>query len=125
MGSLVEKICLDSDVCIAIIKKDKRLINFKIEQESEAYISVITIFELLLRKTNLEIIEKMLNHFHHLQITTEVARKTSELHKKLAERGELIDLKDLFIAASCIVNECSLLTFNKKHFERIEGLKMI
>ena len=32
---------------------------------------------------------------------------------------------DIFIAATAIVNDCTLVTANIKHFERVEGLKLI
>jgi tRNA(fMet)-specific endonuclease VapC len=37
----------------------------------------------------------------------------------------MIEFRDIFIAATCIVNELPLITLNKKHFKRIEELKLI
>lgn len=38
------------------------------------------------------------------------------------KKGELIEDADLLIAATCIVNDLVLITNNRKHFSRIEGL---
>lgn len=40
-------------------------------------------------------------------------------------RGHKIKLSDAFIAATCMVNELTILTLNTKDFENIEGLKVI
>ena len=34
------------------------------------------------------------------------------------------DLNDVFIASIALVNNCSIVTLNKKHFQRIKGLKV-
>lgn len=36
----------------------------------------------------------------------------------------MIEFRDIFIAATCVVNKASLLTLNKKHFTRIAGLQV-
>lgn len=37
----------------------------------------------------------------------------------------MIEFRDIFIAATCIVNGLPIVTLNKKHFKRIAGLKII
>ncbi|MBI4016939.1 MAG: type II toxin-antitoxin system VapC family toxin [Candidatus Aenigmarchaeota archaeon] len=49
----------------------------------------------------------------------------NEVHKELESRGEIIDLRDLFIAATCLAKDCQLLAFNKKHFEKINDLRLM
>ncbi len=34
-------------------------------------------------------------------------------------------LRDLFIASTSIVNDCTLVTLNKKHFENIKDLQLL
>ncbi len=54
------RICLDTDACISILnneERSRRLID-KIESD-EIYISMVTLFELLMRETNLDIIETL------------------------------------------------------------------
>ena len=62
-----EKICLDTDVCIDILKGNERAKKiFEVASENKVHISVITVFELLLRKTNIEIVERFINSINKL-----------------------------------------------------------
>jgi tRNA(fMet)-specific endonuclease VapC len=52
------------------------------------------------------------------------AQVAAELRQQLESQGEAIGMADYMIAAVCIVNGGVLLTRNRKHFERVEGLKL-
>ena len=58
MERLEQKVCLDTDTVIAILNNEERAAKI-IDQigESKIFISTITLFELQLRKTNLEAVE--------------------------------------------------------------------
>ena len=126
MENLEQKICLDTDIVISILNKEERagkliekIINL------DVFITVITLFELLLRETNLEQIEIFRNNVNLLYFDETSSRKASEVFKELKKKGKLIEFRDIFIAAICIVNNCELMTFNNKHFENIKKLKLI
>lgn len=53
-----------------------------------------------------------------------VVEKAIEIYVQL-HNGKQIEDNDIFIAATAIVNDCTLVTANVKHFERVEGLKLI
>ena len=55
----------------------------------------------------------------------EETRKFSEISRDLKRKGISIDFRDLFIASICIVNNCNLATFNKKHFEHTKDLELV
>ena len=123
---MVEKICLDTDACIFILKNDKKALELKpIIENSEVFVSTVTVFELLLRKTNLNIAEDFIKNFFQLPFDSMIARKASELYKELSANGEIIDMRDLFIASTCLVHNLPLLTFNIKHFEKIKNLNLV
>ena len=44
---------------------------------------------------------------------------------KLRKQGNLIGDFDLLIGSTCLFHEVTLLTNNVRHFERIDGLKLI
>ena len=120
-----EKICLDTDVCIDILKGNERAKKiFEVASENKVHISVITVFELLLRKTNIEIVERFINSINKLPIDDDVARTASKLQKDLLDKNIKIDIRNLFIAACAINNDCELVTFNKKDFLNIGGLDL-
>lgn len=120
------KVCLDTDASIEILKntaKSHQLLD--LIKEREVYITAIVAFELLLRETNLDAIEKLLLKTDILDFSGLSARKAAETFKDLKRRGKLIPMRDLFIASSSIVNNCALATLNKKHFEKIKGLELL
>jgi len=126
MGKLEQKICLDTDVVIAILNGETRAEELikKIEN-CEIFISSITLFELLLRKTNLDKIEEFKVKTNILDFDEFAARKASLIFKKLKQKGTIIDFRDLYISSIAIVNNCNLATFNNKHFERIGEFGLI
>src|SRR3989344_3971151 len=119
-----QKVCLDTDACIEVINDSlncKTIIN-KI-QSKEVFVSSITVFELYLRETNLDKVDNLLDKFNVLNFDENTAKIASEVSKNLKKSGLLIEFRDIFIAATCIKNKCSLVTLNKKHFERIKELE--
>lgn len=120
-----EKICLDTDTCIAFMKG-----NSKAEKISDLigsgklFAASITVFELYLRKENVYEVSDFLNGIFVLNFDERCAIKASSIQKELRAKGAILDLRDVFIASIAIVNNCSLATFNKKHFSRIEGLEL-
>ena len=126
MESLEQKVCLDTDVVISILNKEERartLIDKIINLD--VFITTVNLFELLLRENNLEQIEIFRNNVNILYFDEPSSRKASEISKELKKNGMIIEFRDIFIAATCIVNDCQLITFNSKHFERIKELKLV
>jgi predicted nucleic acid-binding protein len=60
-----------------------------------------------------------------LAFDTSAAKVAVELNKELKRKRKLIDIADLFIAATAIANNLPFATLNKKHFDRIDGLSII
>ena len=48
-----------------------------------------------------------------------------EIKHGLKAKGQQIEIADLFIAATAVANDVPLATLNRKHFEQIDGLKII
>lgn len=121
-----QKVCLDTDVIIAILNNEKRASGLiDIISNYEIFITTVTLFELLLRETHLEEIEDFRNNVQLLELDEQSSRKASLILKDLKKKGMIIDFRDLFISSICIINNCRLATFNKKHFQRIEEFGLI
>ena len=121
-----EKICLDTDFVIGLIKDHKLEENFSTRyQSSKVYITTINIFELFLRLTNLDEIYNFLDKVNVLSFDKKSSVLASEIYKNLKANGNLIDYRDIFIASAAIANDCTLATLNTKHFERIKDLKLL
>ncbi len=121
-----QKVCLDTDVCIAIINKKGPYQNLLAKLfYSRVFISTISLFELFLRTTNLGPVEKFIKDLEILDFNSTSARKASELKNALKSEGKEIEIRDLFIASTAIINDCALVTLNNKHFKNIKELKLL
>lgn len=128
MEFLEQKVCLDTDAVISILNKDKRAIDLlEVIAKYEVSITTINLFELLLRENNLDKIEIFRSKVKVMNFDEASCRKASLISKDLKKTGKQLEFRDIFIASVCIVNNCELLTFNKKHFERLKefGLTLI
>lgn len=99
-------------------------------KEYEAYLSVVTLFELYVgallsanKESKFEDIEKLLNWFFVVSINKDVMFIAAKIHVDLRKRGLMVEIQDVLIAASAISLNMPLLTNNKKHFQNIGGLK--
>ena len=121
-----KKICLDTDACIAIINRKGPYQNIldKILY-SRIFISTISLFELFLRTTNIGPVENFIKDLEILDFDAIAARKSSEIKKVLKSEGREVEIRDLFIASTAIVNDCTLSTLNIKDFKNIKELKLL
>lgn len=125
---MVRQICLDSDVLIDIALGKEEIINFIRQTEAEWFTTTINIFEIWSeRKEKQKNIENLITGLKKTDLDEKSALKAGEIRKALKEKGEIIEIRDIFIGATCIENKLELLTNNKKHFERLKqfGLKLI
>ena len=101
----------------------------------EAYISVVTVSELLVgvhradsaprRSRRSAFVEAVLARMPVLNFTTEVARVHAGLFAELARQGLLIGAHDLIIAATALSHGCALVTANLDEFQRVPGLEVL
>lgn len=54
-----------------------------------------------------------------------VAQRAAEIYHDLRKRNQLIEFRDIFIAATCLVHGLPIATLNKKHFKRVDKLKIL
>jgi tRNA(fMet)-specific endonuclease VapC len=96
-------------------------------------ISVVTVSELLhgvhrasveLRARRRSIVERMLGIFQPLPIDTDVARVHSEIWAQLDASGRPINSHDMWIAATALVHDLTVLTLDTRDFARVPGLQV-
>ncbi len=120
--------CLDSDLLVAILRGNKDAADYmgKIDQEGTASTTAISAYEILfgarLSKApeNIEESAKLLGKLKILLFDEKAAEKASEIHFKLKESGQEINIKDIFIASTAITNGHAIVTRNAKDFSRIK-----
>lgn len=92
-------------------------------ESGEVYISALTMYELYMGvtiKDKERDVELITENFTILPFTEAVAKKASELYHVLRLSNQMIEFRDIFIAATCLVNELPIVTLNKKN---LSGLK--
>lgn len=57
-------------------------------------------------------------------VNEKVAEKFGDLRGSLREKGMIIGDLDTLIAATCLVHDLTIVTFNIRHFQRVPGLKI-
>ncbi len=69
-------------------------------------------------------VESILRAVPVLPFTLEIARTHSRLWADLQRRGEMIGAHDLLIAATALTHDMAVLTWDQRHFGKIEMLKL-
>jgi len=128
----MKKIVIDSDILIYFLKGKKEVVEIlsSIPMDN-LYITRINSTELLYGaynsdrvEKNLKIIEPFLKNFKILEFDENSALVFAKEKARLKKHGNIIADMDLMIASITIKNNCSLLTNNIKHFDRIQNLQL-
>ncbi len=122
--------CLDTGVLIDFLKGREPGASAveKVVKESTCFVASVTVYELLfgVARAQREIGESaLLGVMTILPLDGRTAARAASLHVELIRRNQDIGVKDVFIAASCLEHDLSLVTKNIKHFRRIPGLKVL
>ena len=123
----MEKVILDTNILIEILKGEKRTIAKVESMERELCISSITAMELYygaLDKAEVRRLEKFVSLFTVIYPDETLSRKAMELVKRYAKSHSL-DIPDSIIAATALTRNCELFTYNRKDFRYIEELKLV
>ena len=128
-------VIFDTSFLIQTERRESEISQFAENREEEVFgISVITVAELLhgvhradttkRRLKRSAYVEKVIELFpiYNFEITT--ARICSELWADLTKKGVQIGAHDLIIGSTALSLGFSVATYDLRHFERIEGLKI-
>lgn len=126
---------IDTNILIACEKGTLDLDQVLSEQgDDTVFLSVISASELLhgvhravneqVRTRRMAFVERVLSGMEILDIDISVARIHAKLWGDLAGSGQMIGAHDLWLAASALANDCSVVTRNAREFERVPGLSL-
>jgi tRNA(fMet)-specific endonuclease VapC len=126
---------LDSSEIIALERNRGAVESLVAGREDEQFgISVVTVAELLhgveradseTRKIRRQaFVEKVIEMFPVLPFDIGVARIYSRIWASLVRRGFTVGAHDLIIAATAISLDYTVITANRRDFEKIEGLRL-
>jgi tRNA(fMet)-specific endonuclease VapC len=123
---------LDTDWIINLLagRQDAKV---KIEQLDPeeiviSLVSVAEIYESAFNYTNpeahIQTFRSFLSNFQLLNLNLPIIEKFAEVRAHLRRRGQMISDFDILIGATAMHHNLIVLTYNKKHFERIPDLKI-
>lgn len=120
---------VDTSVFIDFLRaKDKKNTElFNIPNSKKIYISSITLYELYMGATDKQKwqdVKTLTEDLIVLPFDDNVSIKAAEIYHQLRKNNKLIDFRDIFIAATCLIHGLSIKTLNKSHFSRIKQLKI-
>ena len=128
----MKKYLVDSDILIYFLKGKQEVVQ-KLSQIpiDDLYISRINYTELIYGaynsakiNQNLKVIEPFLDSFTVLEFTKESSLIFAKEKARLKKSGNIIADMDLMIASLAIANDCTLISNNLKHFNRIQNLEL-
>ena len=128
---MADKIVLaDTSVLIDLFRKTDKSKAALVALVRKGYvycISAVTEYEISTGATLSQVVfwEDFLHKTDVLPFDKNAPKAAVSLTKELKRKRKLIDVPDLFIAATAIVHNLPIATLNKKHFERIDGLQII
>ncbi len=123
---------LDSDFLIAILRgrEEDKEITEKLETET-IVITSINVFEIYFGifkskqvEENTKLVSSLVSVYDVIPFNTDAAKIAGRLYADLQKQGEDIGIRDVMIAAICLINNAVLITRNVQHYSRIKGLKV-
>ena len=127
-------VCLDTDILIDFIRNNKETVDW-VKQHEENYelaTTTVNVFELFygvyesgFPKANMKDVEDLISRLKILNLSLESTREGGKQLARLKKEGNIVEFRDILIGSIALTERFMLKTNNKKHFLRIEGLKVI
>ncbi len=122
---------LDSDTCIGILRGRGEVLDRRKAELDDVVTTWVTASELFYGAAksskpdeNAALVVRFLNTLTVLLPDLGSARLFGEVKARLATSGRIVADADLYIAAITLRHSATLVTGNRKHYERIPGLHL-
>ena len=120
---------LDTDVCVEILRGNPAVIRRRAATPDDVATTCITAAELHYGAArswdppaNADLVDRFLQTLPVLPLDRPVARRFGALKADLQRQNALLADADLLIAALALASGATLVTGNRKHYERVAGL---
>lgn len=124
-------ILIDTDVCIEILRGNKKVINKRNKFDEAISISFMTVAELFYGaqnsgnpEHNQSIVEEFLLTLQIIQSDFSIMKRFGSIKATLKKKNNLVPDADIIIASTAIEKCEFLVTGNTEHFSRMDGLKI-
>ena len=126
------EICLDTDILIDFLRGKRKIMETieRLEEEHELLTTSINVFELYYgayrtgKDRNVKAVDELTGRLKILKLTERSAKISGEMLAELESDGKAIDFRDVLIAGIVMERDVTLFTGNKRHFQRVQGLKL-
>ncbi len=123
-------ILLDSSIIIEYFRKQNKSksVLYDLSEKYHFCISAITVFEIqigLKTEKQWEDYQILTSNMEILPVDELCIDEAVNIYHFLKEQNNLLELSDLFIAATAKSNTLPLATLNVKHFEKVKGLELL
>jgi tRNA(fMet)-specific endonuclease VapC len=122
---------LDTDTCSAHVRGDRRIYQRIMQYGGRLYVSTVTLAEIkswLFRartpRSFAAMFARFLSDATAIPVDVEIADAAGQLGARLRDHGLSIDLGDLLIAATALVNDHTVGTHNTRDFSTVPGLRI-
>jgi tRNA(fMet)-specific endonuclease VapC len=125
-----KRVLTDTSVIIDFLRKTNKRNSplWRVREHNECFMSSVTLFELhcgAKTEKHIEDIEKLCKWIIIIPFDKELAEISSTIYQNLKNENNLIEFRDIFIAATAIANNLCVATLNTKHFERIRDIFLL
>jgi len=124
-------ILLDTDICIELLKGNKRILQRRDQYDGPVGVCFMTIAELYYGaekskgpSKNMNTIEKLLLTLEIVHTDISILKRFGMIKEHLQKEGEPIADADTLIASATLEKAEKLITGNTRHFERIAGVAL-
>lgn len=121
---------IDTSIVIEHLRKRNRQksVLYSIVDNHDLFTSTIVEFELYAGATDSQKrldIQEVLAWCVVLPLSSDAARAAATIYQQMRGANQLIEIRDMLIAAAALVHDLPLMTLNAKHFNRISGLQVL
>lgn len=123
-------ILIDTSIFIEHLRKQKRetSILYNVLDIWDLFTSAVVEFELYAGASDSQKqrdIEELLAWCVVLPLTSDVAQSAAAVYRQMKRTNQLIDVRDIFIAATALTHELPVMTLNQNYFNRVSGLQLM
>ena len=124
-------VCLDTDIVVDIIHGKGPLSDFLSVTSKGACTTSITMLELYYgayksdRKSDIAMVDALNMDLAIVDIEHHDMKLAGRIMAELEKRGKKLEFRDVLIGTICINRGFSILTRNKKHFERLREYGLV
>ncbi|HEX3625990.1 MAG TPA: type II toxin-antitoxin system VapC family toxin [Verrucomicrobiae bacterium] len=123
---------LDTDTCIGVLRQRPGMVQrLSLMAPSDCAISMVTVYELFCGVEKAgdsagerQKVQRFISAIIELPLDRAAAEAAGRIRANLERQGQLIGPYDLLIAGQCLASGLTLVTNNRKEFQRVAGLKL-